>query len=156
MFILQHDSRGCLSMANNAPDSNNSQFFITYAKQSSLDYKYTLFGRYVLFELTFKMSTTIFVSFVAYSVALLKSYWEGIWWLNGTSWRSRNWFAIPNNSFCTRFHRLTCCLWKHCGICRSFCSANFISNVRSFWRINFCNIYLFILNMLALFWVQTS
>lgn len=32
-------------MANNGPNANASQFFITYAAQPNLDLKYTLFGR---------------------------------------------------------------------------------------------------------------
>ena len=34
-------------MANSGPNKNGSQFFITYAKQPSLDGKYTIFGQLV-------------------------------------------------------------------------------------------------------------
>lgn len=34
-------------MANAGPDTNKSQFFITYAKQASLDGKYTILGRVI-------------------------------------------------------------------------------------------------------------
>ncbi|TKR80382.1 hypothetical protein L596_014463 [Steinernema carpocapsae] len=42
---LKHDCRGILSMANNGPDSNKSQFFICYAKHPHLDLKNTVFGK---------------------------------------------------------------------------------------------------------------
>ena len=44
---LKHDRRGILSMANNGSDSNNSQFFITYSKQSHLNGFYTIFGKVI-------------------------------------------------------------------------------------------------------------
>ena len=43
----QHSSRGVLSMANQGPHTNKSQFFITLQPNPSLDKKYVAFGRVV-------------------------------------------------------------------------------------------------------------
>ena len=42
---LKFDQAGILGMANSGPDTNGSQFFITYAPAPSLDGSYTIFGR---------------------------------------------------------------------------------------------------------------
>ena len=43
----KHTGRGVLSMANSGPNTNTSQFFITYAKHSHLDNNYAVFGKVI-------------------------------------------------------------------------------------------------------------
>ncbi len=41
---VTHDKAGKLSMANSGPDTDGSQFFITFSRTSNLDGKHTIFG----------------------------------------------------------------------------------------------------------------
>mmetsp|Transcript_1737 Transcript_1737/g.2923 ORF Transcript_1737/g.2923 Transcript_1737/m.2923 type:complete len:167 (-) Transcript_1737:11-511(-) len=44
---LGHNKRGVVSMANSGPDTNQSQFFFTYAKHTHLNNAYTVFGQII-------------------------------------------------------------------------------------------------------------
>merc|ERR1711990_575493 len=46
-FICKHTARGDLSMANAGPNTNNSQFFLTFIPCNWLDGKHVVFGKVV-------------------------------------------------------------------------------------------------------------
>ncbi|CCG81591.1 Peptidyl-prolyl cis-trans isomerase-like 3 [Taphrina deformans PYCC 5710] len=44
---LRHDRRGIVSWANSGPNTNGSQFFVTYKRHEHLDGQFTVFGRVI-------------------------------------------------------------------------------------------------------------
>ena len=46
-YLYQHDTEGILSMANDGPNTNGSQFFVTTQEAPFFDDKYVAFGRVV-------------------------------------------------------------------------------------------------------------
>ena len=44
---MKHDRRGILAYANSGPNSNGSQFYITYKSVPELDGRYVVFGKVI-------------------------------------------------------------------------------------------------------------
>lgn len=70
--MFQHNARGILAMANSGPNTNGSQFFMTYAKQPHLNGLYTVFGRVIhgfeVLDLMEKVSYSSVIIVIAFSL----------------------------------------------------------------------------------------
>ncbi|KAK1282825.1 Serine/threonine-protein kinase TOR [Acorus calamus] len=58
-FMLRHDGPGVLSMANGGPNTNGSQFFITFKATPHLDGKHVVFGKLVQGRETLKKMESV-------------------------------------------------------------------------------------------------
>ncbi|KAK2407286.1 GDSL esterase/lipase [Trifolium repens] len=78
---LKHNARGILSMANSGPNTNGSQFFISYAKQTHLNGLFTVFGRVIhgfeVLDLMEKVSSLMEASFTSDRVEIMKACFGG-------------------------------------------------------------------------------
>lgn len=78
LLLIQHNARGMLSMANSGPNTNGSQFFITYAKQPHLNGLYTIFGKVIhgfeVLDIMEKVSPRIF----PFQSMVENMQWDGV------------------------------------------------------------------------------
>ncbi len=77
---LKFDKPGLLAMANSGPNTNGSQFFITFTPQTALDGRYTIFGQVVsgmdvvlLLKLRDPSTSPTFTGDALYSVTISES-----------------------------------------------------------------------------------
>ncbi|KAL2943484.1 Peptidyl-prolyl cis-trans isomerase CYP18-1 [Bienertia sinuspersici] len=69
---LKHNARGIMSMANSGANTNESRFFMTYAKQPHLNGLYIVFGKVIHgFEVLDHMEKTI--SLYTYKATITKA-----------------------------------------------------------------------------------
>lgn len=81
----QHNARGTLSMANSGPNTNGSQFFLTYAKQPHLNGLYTVFGKVIhgfeVLDLMEKVGSSCFCQLPLLFCLEIQSVWRyNHWW----------------------------------------------------------------------------